>query len=209
MTTTADEFSDLEAWLAGDDDLPPEAARPDEAPLLVEHLDDANRRLRSIARLARDEATIKDVAAAEVARIKAWSTDRLAGVERRRTWLMDGLEAFTRAYAAANGVKSVNVPNGVLRLKKAPLVVADPWPSTDLAALGKAHPDLVRVTYALDKNVVKERCRPGAVNDEITAASEAPVHHAVVKATGEIVPGVYFVVDPDPRFSLTPTKDLA
>jgi len=100
----------------------------DEEPKPPLDADTANRMLRRLRRLNEDQRQIDEIAESEIARIRQWQQDRSSGVENARQWLLRSLEGFARASFARNGVRTLNLPNGKLSLRKASkrTIVVDP-----------------------------------------------------------------------------------
>lgn len=81
--TTAEVFSDMEDFLEFD---PMEDFAPPEE-LLIEASEDASRVLRSLSRLRRQMAEVREVAKAETSRIADWRDRRLRTLEQAAEWL--------------------------------------------------------------------------------------------------------------------------
>ena len=191
---------DLEAWLADDAGPAPDL---DEPPPPVADPTTAERYLRKLARLKAEAAEVEVVAAAEYDRINAWETDRLSAIGRAQEWVRAALEAWFRARRADGGSKTLDLPAGKLKLRAPgkPTVVFDPDAFADrllpgdhrepaaLAMLREDHPDLVRVTYSLNRAAVHDVATPG------------PAGQAILDGA-QVIPGVRFIVSTDDRFDV-------
>lgn len=103
-----DLLDDLDQYVAPD--------HPGEAPV-PEDDDGANQLLRRIRRAQRDRREVVAVAKAERDRIDAWERDRLASIDARTEHAEQLVEAFMRAVAERRHIKTLTLPNGVLRLR--------------------------------------------------------------------------------------------
>ena len=74
--------------------------------------------LRRLKRLAADAALIQQVAADDVARINAFTEDRLSGIESQRRWGERSLENFMRIFGPSAKKRSLKLSDGTLKLTK-------------------------------------------------------------------------------------------
>jgi phage host-nuclease inhibitor protein Gam len=186
---------DLADWLAGSDEPSPEAT--DEPGWRAPDRESANRLLRRVARLSAELDTIRGLAAAERTRINDWEADRTAGVTAAVDRLQSALEGFMRAEHDAIGVKTVDLPNGVLRLRapRQKVVITD---SAALDAWIEANNrwDLISVD-PLRSRLAQLRTFRGEVEGETLV-------ERVAAEDGTEVPGVAVVTPVADRFSATP-----
>lgn len=212
-----DEFRDLDAWMSGDDPGPDPSSAPESAwserPLDVTGQDEANRVLRRLARLYRDEVALIDVATSEAERIQSWLKDRTRGIADKREWLERGLEGFMRAHHADTGTVTVTLPGGQARLRPGKdLVVEDDTVAEVGAAeyLAEHRPELVRASYALDKKAIASIITRGPLVEKppVEVPDGYDCYEAVETETGEVLPGVVVLAPGLRKFSYTPAKDL-
>jgi hypothetical protein len=133
----ADAFESLQAHLAGpepDWDADPEPA-PDAAA--------ANGRLRALAALRREMASLNAVAAAELEQIELWRRTRLAPLEDRANWLEASVAGWLKAQLPEDGSgKTVSLPAGKVKAtKQQPTIEVDA--ETFLAWARTHRPDLI------------------------------------------------------------------
>lgn len=203
-----DEFDALDAWLSGEAPLPttPDRDDPPGWSCTLEGAGQADMILRRLARIARNRAEVQQVYDTERARLEAYRDDRMAGLDRMSTWLADGIEGYMRARFEETGSKTLTLPTGVLRLRDGqPSVIADDTIAEVGAArhLAEVSPEYVRANYDLDRNAIKEACQPGPrIEDpDFDVPDGTDAYEAVNTTTGEVVPGVVFIVPGRPKFS--------
>lgn len=161
MIETREDFA---AWIEDRDAPAPDLDRDPTPP---QNPAEAAAYLRKIERLDAEAAEVKEFYAAEVSMLDAWKADRLAAVERARTWLETALEGWFRARRRDGGTKTLRLPHGTLKLT-APSsrrsVVFDPGDTPvheALAAVLTVDHRLVRVKLELDRKAVADLCEPG------------------------------------------------
>lgn len=181
---------DLADWLADTDGAAPDLDRDPDPP---HDATEAERYLRKLAHLAAEAREVEEVVKAERQRLDEWRSDRMTAMERADTWLRTALEGWFRDRQRAGGTKSLSLPSGTLRLRKASKRPVDFDPGdedgqTVLASIYRQNPDLVRVSLSLNKQEVAKRCKPG------------PDGQAIIPETGETLPGVRFLPAPGDRF---------
>lgn len=81
---------DLDEYLAGPD---PDYDQDPEAP---QDADEANRRLRRLARIRADIAQVEETAARQIEQVNAWAERRYEVLHNRARWEQDGLEMWHR-----------------------------------------------------------------------------------------------------------------
>ena len=175
---------DLADWLVGPDpDFDAEVAPPADA-------DEADRRLRMLAKVRGEIAEVERQAAAEIARVNEWAESRYSVLHGRAQWLEDGLEMWHRAVLSEDpSRKSISLPCGTLKSR----AQQPEWEfSPEFLPWAVQHAKaLVRIPTPepqVDKNAAKK-----ALNwaDDGT----------VMTADGEVVPGVTVAVR-GPAFSV-------
>lgn len=180
-------------------------------PLTVEAAEQATRAMRSLARIRRQMAEVRDVAKAEIDRVTSWRDGRLNTLAAREAWYMEGLESYTRMLWRESKTQTQSLPTGTLRLRPAPLVVEASAPES----LARVAPFLTRQKVEVDKAEVKARLRPGAelrvieedASGKLAAHAAVTIADAVDAETGEpvpagyVMPGIEFLVDSRMRFS--------
>lgn len=177
----ADLRHDLSAHLAGDfAELDPDT----DTPPALDGIDQADRALRRLSSVHTEMRRVENVAAEEVRRIEAWKADRLAVLERQEKFWRESLEAWHRATFRRDGVQTVRLPCGTLKLTKARSRVDGAEPPED------APEQLVRVriTRQWDKVEAAKRTVPGP--GPIDQTDDHWVHPAIDPSTGEVVPGL-------------------
>lgn len=166
--------------------------------------EEANQRLRTLRRLQRQREDIAAVAAAELARITSWAEDRVAGIRKREEWYEQQLESWMRATERETGAKTVNLPNGDLRLRAGrERVDAGPTAVFELATMSNDEGmSFLRVEHRLEKAAVLARCEPGPVLDSWEAPDGFVAHAAVWKDAGQVLPDLAILVPTEPSFSV-------
>lgn len=179
-----DAFAEYQPWQAASDDdfTVDENQRP------LEHDDHANQLLRRRARLMREKQRICELADAETKRIEAWADDRCDGIDREQAWAEKLLEDYMRAVAARDGVSTLQLPNGQLKLRKAPDSI-EVYSAEDFIAWAGDVEELVDVKRTPRKATIKQWFAVGpAVLEDVT--EQLQYLSVVNEATTEIIPGV-------------------
>jgi hypothetical protein len=178
---------ELDEVLAGDE---PDFDAEPIPPAGTEH---ANRMLRRLARLQREQQAAEDLANAERERINNWLAGEQLRIVKQQVWLEQSLAQFHRAVLALDpkAIK-ISLPNGELQSRKQQPV----WDFDDETFLEWAEqhaPDLIRhpdppptPPPAIDKAAAKKALTPVDVDDT--------VERWVVAEGGEVVPGVTVTV---------------
>lgn len=173
---------DLAEFLAGPDpDYDADPEPPQDA-------DEANRRLRRLARIRADIAQVEETAARQIDQINAWAERRYEVLHARARWEQAGLEMWHRAVLADDpNRKTISLPCGTLKSRaQQPVWVFD---DEVFCAWAKEHaPDLVRVRLSPDRSAAKQ---------EIVLLDDG----RYITGTGEVVPGVTVEVR-GPSFSV-------
>lgn len=174
-------------------DFDPEALADD---FPVANADDANRLLWHLRRVQTEIRTVGDLYDAERARLDDWRQSRLEPLTGRA----EGLERALEGWARANGAKTTNLSNGVLRLRppRSHVEIGDASAFTEWA-LHAGRYDLLSTTPAK-----VELARLGRQPSDIMSGDEedpARCEH-VVTDEGELVPGVTVVTPLNDRFTL-------
>lgn len=182
---TSDAFAAMEsALIAGDEPEPDYAV--DAEPIPPDGLEQANRMLLRVARADRDEQTIRDVAAAQIAQVERWRDAELGRIESRRSWATNALRSFHAAVIAADPTrKTISLPAGTLKARKAGERIEYTDTDAFLAWARKHCPDAIRTKYEPDKTKAKQLLRVPDYTD--SADGRASV---VDPSTGQVVPGV-------------------
>ena len=175
---------DLAEFLAGPDpDYDADPEPPQDA-------DEANRRLRRLARIRADIAQVEETAARQIDQINAWAERRYEVLHGRARWEQEGLEMWHRAVLADDpSRKTISLPCGTLksRVQQPEWVFDDevflPWAEVHAPELVK-----VQVRSSIDRNAAKHAI---VVLDD----------GRYITGTGEVVPGVTVTVRP-PSFSV-------
>lgn len=182
---SAEQDLDLADWLVGPDpDFDAEVAPPADA-------DEADRRLRLLAKVRREIAEVERHAADEIDRVNAWAESRYSVLHGRAQWLTDGLEMWHRAVLSEDpSRKSISLPCGTLKSR----AQQPEWAFDDEVFLPWAEvhaPELVKVQVrsSVDRNAAKHAI---VVLDD---------GRHIVSGTGEVVPGVTVTVR-GPSFSV-------
>ena len=186
---SAEQDLDLADWLVGPDpDFDAEVAPPADA-------DEADRRLRLLAKVRREIAEVERHAADEIDRVNAWAESRYSVLHGRAQWLTDGLEMWHRAVLSEDpSRKSISLPCGTLKSR----VQQPEWAFDDevFIAWAREHaPSLVRVPEpkpAVDRNAAKKALLTVEVGEGV---------HSILTEEGEVVPGVTVTGRP-PSFSV-------
>ena len=178
---------DLDEYLTGPDpDYDTDPEPPQDA-------DEANRRLRRLARIRGDIAQVEETAARQIEQVNAWAERRYEVLHNRARWEQDGLEMWHRAVLADDpSRKTISLPCGTLKSR----VQQPVWEFDDEIFICWAEdhaPDLLRVRSQVDKAAAKKALFPANPAD----GSEAPT----LTADGEVVPGVTVQVRP-PSFTV-------
>lgn len=178
---------DLTEYLAGPD---PDYDTDPEAPL---DADEANTRLRRLARIRAEIEAVEDQARTQIEQINAWAEHRYEVLHNRARWEREGLEMWHRAVLADDpSRKTISLPCGTLKARAQQPV----WEFDDEAFIAWAAehaPELVRVPEpkpAVDKTAAKKALIPDATGLGL-----------VVTAEGEVVPGVTVTPRP-PSFTI-------
>lgn len=184
---------DLDEFLAGPEpDFDTEAAPPADA-------DEADRRLRRLAKVRVEMAQIGEHAQAQIERINEWHARRVEVLAKRERWLEEGLEMWHRAVLAEDpSRKSISLPCGTLKSR----VQQPAWEFDDEVFIEWAleqgrHPELVRIPEPkpqVDRNAAKK-----ALHLPPLTPGESCV--PIDEDTGEMVPGVTVTVR-GPSFSV-------
>ena len=173
--------ADLSEHMAGDlSELDPEV----DTPPVLDGIEQADRALRRLSAVHTQMRHVELLADEERRRIAAWVADRMVILEREERFWRESLEAWHRATYQRDGVQTVKLPCGTLRLTKARPRVDGDEPPED------APKPLVRVTVkrAWDKQAAKERTRPSP--EPIDQTDDHWVHAAIDPDTGEVIPGL-------------------
>lgn len=197
-----DVVADLDRFLTDGDEPDYESE-----PVPAESLDQANRWLRSIARLDREADRVRDAADTEIERVEAWKVERLAPIQKQREWLARSCEMLAAAlYERDPKTVSHHVPNGRIYSRHQ----APEWTYTDegsFIAWAEVHrPDLLNTPEPVtkpDRNAVKK-----AFGDVIpkrpTPGDEIPVTTHDGAGTVVPVPGLRVVIrERDWKFETT------
>lgn len=187
---------DLDEFLAGPEpDFDTEVAPPADA-------DEADRRLRRLAKVRVEMAQIGEHAQAQIERINEWHARRVEVLAKRERWLEEGLEMWHRAVLAEDpSRKSISLPCGTLKSR----VQQPQWVFDDevfIAWASEHAPGLVRVPEP--KPAVDKKAAKVALDDNVQDGGVV-VWHTVDGDTGEVfaetVPGVTVTVRP-PSFTV-------
>lgn len=180
---------DLNEFLAGPDpDYDTDPEPPQDA-------DEANRRLRRLARIRAQIREVEEQALGQIEQVKAWAECRYEVLHGRARWEQAGLEMWHRAVLADDpSRKSISLPCGTLKsVKQQPEWVFD---DEVFIAWAREHaPSLVRVPEpkpAVDRNAAKKALLTVEVGEGA---------HSILTEEGEVVPGVTVTVRP-PSFSV-------
>lgn len=166
--------------------------------------DQASRLLRKLGRLQSDLRQIHDLADAEERRIEAWRLDRITGVEKQIAHVTGLLEGFGRAVKDREHVSTLNLPNGVIRIRP-------PRPSVEVVDEAKF------VAWAREHapHLLNPPKEPTPAKAEIKKfGNEGPVEHKtddevvkmLVSPDGEPMPGVKLVVGTRDGVTITPSR---
>lgn len=162
--------------------------------------DEANRRLRRLAKVRADKAEVVALANTEIDRILNWRDGRLEVLAGRERWLVEGLEMWHRAVLADDpSRKTISLPCGTLSARKQQPV----WEFDEAAFLAWCEvnaPEWVRVPEvrpSVDRVAVKKALTLAAPPGR-PDAGPSPV---VMTADGEVVPGVTVTSRP-PSFTV-------
>lgn len=184
---------DLDEYLAGPDpDYDTDPEPPQDA-------DQADKRLRRLAKIRAAIARDEQHAASQIEQIGAWLDARLSVHRKAERWEQEGLEMWHRAVLAEDpSRKTISLPCGTLKSR----VQQPVWEFDDEAFIAWAldqnrHPELVRIPEpkpAVDKAAAKK-----ALHLPPLTAGESCV--PIDEDTGEMVPGVTVTVRP-PSFTV-------
>lgn len=182
---------DLDEFLMGDEpDFDTEVAPPADA-------DEADRRLRRLAKVRAEIAEVEAEAARYIERVNEWAESRYQVLHGKARWLEEGLEMWHRAVLADDpSRKSISLPCGTLKSRaQQPVWSFDddvflPWAEVHAPELVK-----VQVRSSVDRNAAKHAI---VVLDD---------GRYIVSGTGEVVPGVTVTVR-GPSFSVA-TEEVA
>lgn len=184
--------------------VPDELTEPCEAP---PDADAADRMLYSLGRLAERLREIEKLAQARIETIALWQQEESRKIKDRYDWLEQGVTGWARAVHEKDpSSKTIRLPNGQVAIRLRQPRVETYAPMLDLDLLRQTRPGWVREKLEPEKNAIKAAVVPSKM--AVDVGPEAPegyaVHHALDKATGEIVPGVYIYVPVDKSVSVTP-----
>lgn len=203
---------ELDAFMEGDELLAPPT---DLTPVEIDGLDQANRFLRRLARLERDADEVHELARAEFERIAAWEADRMSGIERTQEWLEGSLEGFLRAYSRATGNKTVKLPCGTLALRKKQPRLVEANVVTLADAVRDEHPDWLNTTTKAGIASIKGATKPGPQIDDdderlvrVDVPPDYTAHEAVVESSGEVIPGVVYLVPIVDTANVSPRREF-
>lgn len=162
----------------------------------------ANWRLRRLAKVRAEMAEVERVAQADIDRAEAWKAARLESLRADERWWAEGLEMWHRAVLSDDpSRKTISLPCGTLVARKQQPV----WEFDDEAFLAWAvehAPELVRVPEPkpqVNKVEAKKVLVP------VDPLGEGCGTH-VVTAEGEVVPGVTMTTR-GPSFTVTTDTD--
>ena len=180
---------DLDEFLAGPDpDYDTDPEPPQDA-------DEANRRLRRLARIRAQIREVEDQALAQIDQVNAWAERRYEVLHGRARWEQEGLEMWHRAVLAEDpSRKSISLPCGTLKSRSQ----QPEWVFDDevfIAWASEHAPSLVRVPEpkpAVDRNAAKKALLTVEVGEGA---------HSILTEEGEVVPGVTVTVR-GPSFSV-------
>lgn len=185
---------DLDDWLAGPDpdyDQDPEPPRD---------ADEANRRLRRLARIRARIADVEEVAARQIEQVNAWAERRYEVLHGQARWEQDGLEMWHRAVLADDpSRKTISLPCGTLKSR----VQQPVWEFDDeiFTCWAEGHaPNLLRVRSTIDKAAAKKTLH-------LPPLTEGESCRPIDEDTGEMVPGVTVSVRP-PSFSVVTEQEV-
>lgn len=195
-----DLLEDLDAYV-GQLDTEPEAPTMDD--------DLANRLLRRLRRQEIQRSEVQAVARAERDRIDAWERDRIETIDADVAGLERLLEGYMRAVLERRKLKTLNLPNGTLRLRaaSAKVTISDEdaflaWAIEQAAISAGLSPGETRDALAALERSTLLRSKVEPAKDGIKRATKVgpqrSIHEdlellaAVIEAddAGEVVPGV-------------------
>lgn len=188
---------DLDAFV-GDDDYP-----PDEPPPVPEDVDGVSRLLRRVRGFERSAEEIRALAQAEIDRITAWREDRVAGLDRQISFFGRSLETYMRGHHEATGrkVKTLNLPNGVLKVREARTTLDVENDEKVAAIVEDQRPAWVKTEKSIRKREASAQLYPGALIERPDyPAPEGREWHEALDMCGWEVIGFAFV----PRFRVVP-----
>jgi hypothetical protein len=163
----------------------------------------ANILLRRLARLERSAQDIAEMHDAEVARIDAWAGGRLAIIEHEASWIRLSLKGFMFHHNLVTGDKTLDLPNGTLKVTKPTgrIVVDDPHALLEWAKAND--PDAVKVTESVLKSKVS--AKPVDAHGLHTDADGTEYRVAnLITDNGEQVPGIHTETAVELRFTASP-----
>jgi len=185
---------DLDEFLAGPEpDFDTEVAPPADA-------DEADRRLRRLAKVRAEMVQIGEHAQAQIERINEWHARRVEVLAKRERWLEEGLEMWHRAVLADDpSRKTISLPCGTLKSR----VQQPVWEFDDEAFIAWARehaPELVRVPEP------KPHVDKAAAKKTLRFEEQPGFDPTVFTAEGEVVPGVTVQIRP-PSFAIVTEVD--
>lgn len=200
--TDTDLSADLEAFMEAEFDLPDEG--PFETPKDERRV---NGMLRALAASHRELASIASIADDEIARLKAWRSDRCSGVERRIGHLERALEGYARGVLEGRTKnKRLTYPNGLLKLASRParaVVTAE-----DECKAWMAEDDeravVVETTTWVKLRELAAVATPGPELDELTDADGVVWRRWTALWGDEAIPGVEIRQPKDDGFTASP-----
>lgn len=170
----------------------------DEAPEAPRDADEANTRLRRLARIRAEIGAVEDQARTQIDQIQAWLDARKATLANRERWLTEGLEMWHRAVLSDDpDRKTISLPCGTLSARRQQPVWEFDEP-TFLAWAIEHAPDLVRVPEP--KPQVERAAAKKALH--LPPLTEGESCRPIDEDTGEMVPGVTVTVRP-PSFTVS------
>lgn len=196
----SDLYDDLDAFLCE----PAEGTTSDvlDSPLMLDGQQSADRALRRLARVEREERNVRQVADAERDRIADWEADRLSGLRSRREWLERGLEGFMRALQAQTGSKSLSLPWGRLSLRKGATKVLADANRLPERYLKRPDPEPRKADIAKAAKPAPTPMDPQPEGVEVGYRA----HLAVNVETGEVLVGAVILVPVEDSFTAKPTE---
>ena len=196
-----------------DDDLgfePPD----DYEPIELAGAPEANRMLRRLRAAEADAASVRQVAAEDMAQTAAWRDRRLESIDRTIGWARASLEGWLRATHEAGGPQTVKLPAGQVQLRKAgPRIevldaaleadVAEVW---EMLAAEAGTPSPVNVRRTLSKTIVGQIVAAGPEVGPADPDGYEP--RAAVLGDGTVVPGVIIHVPTRQGFTAKPATSI-
>lgn len=166
----------------------------------------ADRLLSVLRAIERDEAEINAVYEARLADLDSWREDRMHGVTRAKGRITHLLEGWARAMHKDTERKTWQLPSGTLTLRgrQPKLAFRDDEEAVAINLAGRFGEHVRRVTYAVNKNVVKNLLKAGPRADE--PPEDGYVPHLAVTDDGEYIPGVRVMVPEQDKFRAAPRE---